>query len=240
MPVDLLRQAMAAFKSCGFSQSYGSTEAGAVTVLDPQAHVRAVALGEAGALASCGRPMSGRSVRIVDGDRRPLSTAAVGEIEVCSPDMMRGYWRDGSAAGASSRDQWLQSGDIGYLDAEGLLYVIDRKNDMIVTGGENVFPSEVEEQLCADPDVQEAVVFGIPDSRWVQRVAAAVVLRPGSHAKADELIRRLRARLAAYKCPKEVFLTDRLPKNAAGKVLRKDLRAFYSAPAVAAEMTGRT
>jgi long-chain acyl-CoA synthetase len=121
----------------------------------------------------------------------------------------------------------LKTGDLGYVDAEGYLYIVDRKKDMIVTGGENVFPTEVEGYLYRDPNVLEAAVFGIPDSRWVERVVAAVVLKQGSRISAEELINGLRGHMATYKCPKSIFFAPTLPKSAAGKILRKELRSRY-------------
>lgn len=230
MPAELLRCAMQAFPCCGFAQSYGSTEGGALTVLDAQAHRRACVEGAHHLLASCGRPMAGRQLRIVDDTHQVLAPGLVGEIEVCSPDLMGGYWLNEEATRAAMEGGWFKTGDLGYFDAEGYLYIVDRKNDLIVTGGENVFPTEVETQLYRDPDVQEAAVFGLPDAQWVERVVAAVVLKPGAQTSAEELIRRLRERLAAYKCPKAVYFTAALPKNAAGKVLRKSLRSQYGGP----------
>jgi long-chain acyl-CoA synthetase len=152
----------------------------------------------------------------------------VGEIEVRSPDVMQGYWHNELATKSVLSDGWLKTGDLGYLDANGYLYIVDRKNDMIVTGGENVFPTEVEGQLYRDHDVLEAAVFGIPDPLWVEKVVAAVVLKPGSRVSRDELITRLRTQLSAFKCPKTIFFVTSLPKSAAGKVLRKELRKQYS------------
>src|SRR3990167_1739567 len=140
---------------------------------------------------------------------------------------MQGYWLNDEATSAVLRDGWLKTGDLGYFDGEGYLYIVDRKNDMVVTGGENVYPNEVEGHLFADPDVLEAAVFGIPDPRWVEKVVAAVVLRPGAKADPEALIERLRLRLAHYKCPKAIFFTSSLPKSAVGKVLRKELRKQY-------------
>lgn len=227
MPADLLRRAMEAFPSCGFAQAYGSTEAGIVSVLDPAAHRRARKASSEHLLLSCGRPCSWHAVRIVDHHDQPVATGAVGEIEVRSADIMKGYWRNAEATSGVVRDGWLKTGDLGYFDAEGFLYIVDRKNDMVVTGGENVFPTEVEGVLYRDPDVLEAAVFGIPDPLWVEKVVAAVVLKPGSTASADELIQRLRTQLAGYKCPKAIYFTPSLPKSAVGKVLRKELRRQY-------------
>jgi len=229
MPPDLLRRAMLAFPACGFAQAYGSTEGGVITVLGPADHRRARDPEGERLLLSCGRPFSGHDVRVVDHLDQVVAQGAVGEIEVRSPDLMQGYWLNDEATSAVLRDGWLKTGDLGYFDGEGYLYIVDRKNDMVVTGGENVYPNEVEGHLFADPDVLEAAVFGIPDPRWVEKVVAAVVLRPGAKADPEALIERLRLRLAHYKCPKAIFFTSSLPKSAVGKVLRKELRKQYGA-----------
>jgi acyl-CoA synthetase (AMP-forming)/AMP-acid ligase II len=228
MPADLLKRAMMTFSQCGFAQSYGSTEAGVVTVLDPADHQRARNPEGEHLLRSCGRPFTGHEVRIVGNASTIVDERAVGEIEVRSPNMMRGYWQNDTETERAMSDGWLRSGDLGYLDAEGYLYIVDRKHDLIITGGENVFPSEVERYLCRDPEVLEATVFSIPDPRWVEAVVAAVVLKPGSRAGAEEILTRLRGHIAGYKCPKTLFFVAQLPKSAAGKVLRNQLRKTFA------------
>jgi long-chain acyl-CoA synthetase len=230
MPAELLRAAMHVFSQCGFAQAYGSTEGGVVTVLDREAHERARLPSGEHLLASCGRPMGGRELRIVNDAGQRMALGAIGEIEVRSPDLMQGYWHDEAATRRVLRGGWLATGDLGYLDGEGFVYIADRKNDMIVTGGENVFPSDVEGHLYADPDIAEAAVFGIPDPKWVERVVAAVVLKPGRMASELQVMERLRGRIAGYKCPKDIHLVESLPKSAAGKVLRKELRIQFSQP----------
>lgn len=227
MPAELLRRAMQTFPQCGFAQGYGSTEAGVVTVLGSQAHRRALEPDGEHLLSSCGRPYPGRQVRLADDQGREVAQGAVGEVEVLSPDLMMGYWLDEEATARALNGGWLKTGDLGRFDADGFLYLVDRKNDLVVTGGENVFPTEVEGKLYSDADVLEAAVFGIPDPIWVEKVVAAVVLRPGANVTAETLIARLRSQLAAYKCPKEIFITSSLPKSAVGKVLRKELRKQY-------------
>lgn len=228
MPPDILRRAMRTFPSCAFAQGYGSTEAGFVTGLDADAHRRAGTPEGEHLLGSCGKPFPGRAVRLVDDVRSEVEPGGVGEIEVFSPDVMKGYWHNDDATRAVlGADGWLKTGDLGHFDAEGFLYIVDRKNDMVVTGGENVYPTEVEACLYRDADVLEAAVFGIPDPQWVEKVVAAVVLRPGARVGADELIARLRSQLAAYKCPKAIYFTTTLPKSAVGKILRKELRKQY-------------
>ena len=227
MPAELLSRAMQRLPVCDFAQSYGSTEAGVVCLLSPRDHRRAREANGAHLLTSCGRPFRQRDVRLVDDSGRSVSAGAVGEVEVRSPGRMRSYWNDPTSTSKAMDGGWLRTGDLARRDDDGYFYIVDRRNDMIVSGGENVYPSEVEAALCSDPDVQEASVFGLPDPKWVQKVAAAVVLRPGAVADEQTVIAWLRERLAGYKCPKVVFFVDTLPKNAAGKVIRTALRQRF-------------
>ena len=225
IPTPLLHRALDALPQCGFIQSYGATESGMVTALAAETHVTARQTGKDAVLLSCGRAVSDRALRIADPDRDEI-----GEIEISSPGMMAGYWRDPERSAEALVDGWLRTGDLGRLDAQGLLYIADRRNDMIITGGENVYPTEVEEHLCRLEGVTAAAVFGVPDPRWVERVSAAVTLAPGADTTGEALIAQLKTRLAGYKCPKDIHILTDLPKNAAGKVLRKDLNARFSAP----------
>jgi len=228
MPAALLKQAMEIFPACGFAQAYGSTEGGVVTVLDPESHLRSkTSMGEH-LLASCGRPMSEREVRIVDDEERAVPFGSIGEIEVRSPGLMSAYWKDDAKTRASVHGGWLKTGDMGYFDGEGFLYIVDRRNDMIVTGGENVFPTEVEGVLFENPDILEAAVFGVPDPQWVETVVAAVVLKSGTTADGASIQHHVRQTLASYKCPTQIYFVEQLPKSAVGKVLRKDLKSKYS------------
>ncbi len=222
MPTETLKRATATF-ACDFMQSYGSTEAGMVTCLTPADHRRATAT-DGALLLSCGRPLPDVQVRLAAPDD---GEAGIGEILVRSRATMARYWNNPQATAQVMRDGWLHTGDLGRIDGEGYLSILDRKSDMIVSGGENVYPREVEEVLLADADVADGAVFDLPDPRWVQKVVAAVVLRP-SAASPEKILQRLRARLAGYKCPKQIFVTDALPKNAAGKVLRRALRERYA------------
>ena len=221
MPVGTLKRATATF-ACGFAQGYGSTEAGMVTCLTPDDH-RSARDGREDLLLACGRPLSGVTVRIASGHP---DNAAIGEIMVKSPMSMARYWRNPDATARTIQDGWLHTGDLGRMDKDGYLTILDRKNDMIVTGGENVYPREVEDVLLQDEHVAEVAVFDLPDDRWVQKVVAAVVPR-GASLDVEALLARVKRTLAGYKCPKQIFLTDSLPKNAAGKVLRKVLRETY-------------
>lgn len=227
MPTETLKRATATF-ACEFAQGYGSTEAGMVTCLTPDDHRKARA-GREDLLLACGRPLSNVAVKLAPPDN--AEDDGIGEILVQSPMTMARYWRNPEATASATRDGWLHTGDLGRIDTEGYIYILDRKSDMIVTGGENVYPREVEDILLQDADILEVAVFDLPDDRWVQKVVAAVVPRSGA-LDPDALLARAKQKLAGYKCPKEIFVTDSLPKNAAGKVLRKVLRESYRDRAV--------
>jgi long-chain acyl-CoA synthetase len=227
IPVEVLRRSMATFPGADFSQGYGSTEAGVVTGLRPEDHRRAMSEPAwADRLTSCGRPVPGVEIRLT-----PVpGLSEGGEIAVRSPGTMRGYWNNKDATGRAVIDGFVHTGDIARRDSDGFYYILDRRNDMIVTGGENVFPREVEDVLFADLDIAEAAVFDLPDDKWVQKVVAAIVLKPGSNCTASEIQGRLHRALAGYKCPKEIFIVETLPKSPAGKVLRKELRRLFVSP----------
>lgn len=228
MPVAHLKRAMAVLSRCSFSQSYGSTEGGIISTLTPEDHQKAVDdPASAHLLASCGRPLNPDEIRIETVIDAPAKVREAGEVLVKSARTMVGYWNLPEKSASAFTGGFLRTGDIGYQDEEGYLYLVDRKNDMVVSGGENVFPSEVEQVLHQSPHVNEAAVFGVPDARWIEKVVAAVVLRAGSSASAVELIAFTKVHLAAYKCPKEIYLVAELPKSGAGKVLRKTLRARF-------------
>jgi long-chain acyl-CoA synthetase len=224
---DLLRRAMKAF-GCRFGQGYGLTEASPLlTVLKPEDHE---VTGEAGArrLASCGKPVPGVEVRVVDADDRGVSPGEVGEIIARGPNIMLGYWKREEDTANAIRDGWLRTGDLATVDEDGYIYLVDRKKDMIVTGGENVFSTEVEAVLYCHPRVKEAAVIPIPDPDWGEAVHACVTLRDGQRATPDELIEFCRPRLANYKVPRSVEIMEgELPKGGTGKILKKRLRERY-------------
>lgn len=224
MPAELLRRAMLMFPQCSFAQGYGSTEAGTVTGLFPADHVLAGQSGQQHLLVSCGHALQGREIRILDADHTDVAVGGIGELVVRSPGVMAGYWNDDALTKTVQTDGWVRTGDLARCDDQGYYYIVDRKNDMIITGGENVYPTEVESFLYADSRVLEAAVFGVPDPKWVERVVAAVVLKPGETATAKDIGDGLRQHLAAYKCPKDIYFVADLPKSGAGKVLRKMLR----------------
>jgi len=226
IPAELLRSATLLFSHCGFVQGYGSTECGMISCLTEDDHRAASKPGREILLLSCGRSLPGVEVRL---DRATDSSDAdIGEILVESPMAMARYWKNKDAPEAAMTNGAQRTGDLGRKDSEGYFYIVDRKSDMIVTGGENVYPREVEEALFQLYDVSDAAVFDLPDNRWVQRVVAAVVVKDGSAATPNSLIAQLKDRLAPYKCPKQIFFAPALPKNGAGKVLRKVLRTTYA------------
>jgi acyl-CoA synthetase (AMP-forming)/AMP-acid ligase II len=214
IPAPVLRAAVERW-GCDLSQGYGMTElSGNAVFLGPDDH-RAAAAGDVRLLAAAGRASPGVEVRL-DPDS--------GEILVRAPQVMAGYWEDEPATAAALAGGWLHTGDAGRLDDDGLLTVVDRLKDVIVSGGENVASREVEAVLHAHPDVADVAVVGIGDERWGERVTAAVVRRPGTTVTADELVALSRAHLAGYKTPRAVVFVDELPRNAAGKVLKQQLR----------------
>jgi O-succinylbenzoic acid--CoA ligase len=197
-------------------QTYGLTEtASQVATLDPRDALRKV--------GSAGKPLFGLELRIVSDSGEECSPGAAGEIVVRGPTVTQGYLKRPEATAAAIRDGWLYTGDIGCLDDEGYLYVLDRRDDLIVSGGENVYPAEVESVLELHPDVREAGVYGCRDERWGQVAMAVVVPRAGATASPDEIIAFCRERLAGYKTPVEVEFASALPRNAAGKLLRRAL-----------------
>jgi fatty-acyl-CoA synthase len=189
-------------------------------VLPPEDQVR-----KAG---SAGRPCINVETIIVDIDDRPVPPGIEGEIVHRSPHAMLGYWNDPEKTAEAFHNGWFHSGDLGVIDDEGYLYVVDRKKDMIKTGGENVASREVEEALYTHPGVAEVAVFAVPDPRWVEAVTAAVIPRSGQTLNEDELIAFCKQRLASFKSPKYIVIVDKLPKNASGKILKRELRNSYA------------
>ncbi|MFI6603328.1 acyl-CoA synthetase [Nonomuraea sp. NPDC050536] len=217
MPVEVLKEIAARLPQTRLFNFYGQTEMAPVaTILGPDEQLTR--------LGSAGRAALNVETRIVDDEDRPVGPGVVGEIVHRSPHAMLGYWNDQEKTAEAFRGGWFHSGDLGVMDADGYLSVVDRKKDMIKTGGENVASREVEEAIYQHPAVAEAAVFGVPDSRWIEAVTAVVVLRDGAALTGDELISFLRGRLAPFKVPKSVRFAGGLPKNASGKVLKRELR----------------
>jgi len=224
---DLLEQCLTTF-GCQFSQLYGLTETtGAFCALRPEDHDPEGP--RRYLLRSAGRPFDWVELRAVDpdtGQERPVGE--VGEVWTRSEYNMAGYWHQPEeTARAVTPDGWFKTGDAGYVDADGYLFLQDRIKDMIVSGGENIYPAEVENALSSHPGVIDAAVIGVPDDRWGETVKAIVVRAPGADVGADDLIAWCRERLAHYKCPTSVDFVDRLPRNPTGKILKQQLRDPY-------------
>jgi acyl-CoA synthetase (AMP-forming)/AMP-acid ligase II len=207
---------------CGFIQFYGMTEStGAGTFLKPADHV-----GEL--LRSCGKPWPQMDVKILKDDGSEAETGEIGEIAIWGQMVMAGYWnREEATAQTVTSEGWLKTGDAGFKDAAGYVFVHDRVKDMIVSGGENVYPAEVENAILGCPGVADAAVIGVPDERWGEAVKAIVVAAPGAEPAPEDVIAWARQRIAGYKAPKSVDFIEALPRNASGKVLRRELRKPY-------------
>ncbi|MBI5444345.1 MAG: long-chain-fatty-acid--CoA ligase [Deltaproteobacteria bacterium] len=225
IPEEVLRRLIAKFGNI-LAQGYGLTEAApAVSALVAQDHV--LDGPRARLLRSVGQEMSVVEVRVVDEAGNPVRAGEVGEVAVRGPNIMLGYWKNPEMTAQKLRDGWLYTGDVGVLDEEGYLFLVDRKADMIVTGGENVYPTETENVLYRHPAVQECAVASAPDEKWGERVQAVVVLKQGWQATERELIDFCKESLAGYKCPKRVEFWECLPKSPVGKILRKDVKAKF-------------
>ena len=208
---------------CKFTQVYGLTETtGGGTYLPPEAHDPAW-----GKLRSCGVPYPGTIVRCVDTDGTPVPTGEVGEIVIKSDFVMKGYWNRPEATENAIRNDFFYTGDAGYFDEDGFLYIHDRVKDMIISGGENIYPAEVENAVFAHPDIADAAVIGVPDEKWGESVKAIIVAKAGTNPNPEDIIAFTKERIASYKCPKSIDFIDVLPRNPSGKVLRKDLREKY-------------
>ncbi len=221
---ETLRRAKALLPEVEFWQVYGATESNATgTTLAPAFHE-----GPDAKLRSCGRPYRTIEMRVVGPLGDTLPSGGVGEIVIRAPAVMKGYWNNPEATRAAFFEGgWLRTGDAGYFDADGFLYIHDRIKDMIVSGGENIYPAEVENALMHHPAITDAAVIGVPDERWGEAVKAIVVLKPGEQAAQDDIIAFARTRIAGYKLPKSIDFMAALPRNPSGKILRRELRAPY-------------
>ncbi|MBI1402841.1 MAG: long-chain-fatty-acid--CoA ligase [Porphyrobacter sp.] len=224
IPLELMREAMRVL-GCGFVQMYGMTEtSGTIVALDPEDHVPE----GSPKMRSVGKPLAGVEIRIIDEEGNDVPTGTVGEIATRSSKNMRGYWNNPEATAATiDAEGWLRTGDAGYLDEDGYLYIHDRVKDMIISGGENVYPAEVENALYSHPAVADVAVIGVPDAKWGEAVKACVVVKAGESLTEAELIAHARQHIAGYKCPKSVDFIPALPRNPSGKILRRELRAPY-------------
>jgi acyl-CoA synthetase (AMP-forming)/AMP-acid ligase II len=218
MPVPLIDRLAAAFPNAWIADAYGLTETASGDTFLPRGYLK-------GKLGSVGKPVLHLDVRILREDGTDAVANEPGEVALRGPKVFSGYWRDEEATRRAFRDGWFLTGDIGHLDADGFLFIDDRKKDMIISGGENIASLEVERALSEHPAVLEVAVVAMPDERWGEVPRAVVVLRPGTTCTAEELIAHCGPRLARYKLPKTVEFRDALPRNASGKVLKRELRS---------------
>jgi acyl-CoA synthetase (AMP-forming)/AMP-acid ligase II len=221
-----LRHAIEVFK-CDFLQGYGMTETtSALTFLLPSDHRRAL-IQKPALLLSAGRAMLGTEVRIVDTDDNPVPNGTIGEVVGRGPQLMKGYWNRPEATAEALRGGWMHTGDAGVMDDEGYLYIQDRIKDMIVSGGENVYPRVIEEVLFQHPAIADAAVIGVPDERWGETIKAIVVLRQEMDATAEDIMEYCRGKLGGFERPRSVDFVEALPRNPSGKVLKRVLREPY-------------
>jgi acyl-CoA synthetase (AMP-forming)/AMP-acid ligase II len=234
MPFEVIKKAIELFPHVWFFNGYGQTESAAtLTALGPEDH--RIEGGEAEKekkwkrlKSSIGRPLPDVEVRIVDEAGRVLPPGLVGEIQVRSPRVMKGYFRDEQmTAQAFTPDGWLRTGDVGYVDEDGYVYLTGRADDLIIRGGENISPDEVEEVLNSHPKVQECCVIGIPDPEFGQQPFAFCVLKGGEQATEEELIEFCRERLSPFKRPRGIAFVESLPRSHMGKLLRRRMREEY-------------
>jgi len=227
MSVDKLVEAMEVFGPV-LTQTYGQAEACMIcTFFSPQDHVEALKGNNRQRLASCGKVAPLMRLEVMDDEGCILPRGERGEIVLRGGLVMKGYYKNPQATAEASTFGWHHTGDIGMIDDDGFVYIVDRKKDMIISGGFNVFPGEVEQVLWSHPAVQDCAVIGVPDDKWGEAVKAVVELKPGATATADELIGLAKQKLGGVKAPKSVDFLAALPRGPVGKVLKKDLRAAY-------------
>lgn len=221
MPLETKKRLMDAFPNARLGESYGMTESTAtITTCKPEDMLLRP--------SSVGRPFTNMEVRVVDESGNDLGPNEVGEIIFRGPTMMKGYYKDEEGTAKAIRSGWMYTGDLGYLDKDGFLYISGRKKDIIISGGENIYPGEIEDVLYQHPDILEAAVIGLPDPVWGERVHAVVVPKEGANLTEEEIIEFCKERIASFKKPKSVSFVDRLPRNAAGKILKSVLKERYS------------
>lgn len=227
IPYDRLKKAIEAFGQVLY-QGYGSTESTAnICVLRCEDHRLNGTEAEIKRLKACGREHGNNHLRVVNERGEPVKPEEVGEIIYRGPSVMKGYWNNPEATAKAIRNGWLYTGDMATVDKENYIYLVDRKNDMIISGGENIYPKEIENVLFSHPSILEAAVVGVPHHDWGEVPKAFVVLRPGLKATEEEIINYCKQNLASYKCPKSVMFIEEIPKTASGKITRAGIRDKY-------------
>ena len=235
MPFEVIRRAIQELPGVRFINAFGQTETAAtITMLPPDDHVLEGTEEEIELkmrrLTSVGKPLDDVEVRIVDEDAHPVADGEVGEIVASGPRLMKGYWNQEEATAETFRGGWLYTGDLGYMDEDGYIYLAGRSKDFIKRGGEMISPEEVEQVLHSHQAIEEAAIIGVPDIDWGERVRAVVVLKDGQTADDGEIIEYCRQRLSSFKKPESVVFVSELPRNPMGKVLKRLLREQYAEP----------
>lgn len=226
MPEATLKRAVAIWPDMLFLHGWGMTELSPIGTMLPLSMRKPAIAGDR--LKSCGQAMPNIELLVVDGDDREVPRGTAGEIVVRGPTVMQGYWGKPAETAAAMRNGWFHTGDAAVMDEDGYVYIVDRLKDMIISGGENIYSTEVENAISLMPGVLEVAVIGIPDDKWGERVLAIVVPRPGASVSEEAVIAWSRNRIAAYKCPRSVMVrAERLPLSGAGKVLKSELRDPY-------------
>jgi len=233
MPLEVIKKAVELFPGVGFINAFGQTEtASTITTLGPEDHNISGTEEEKEKklkrLSSIGRPMSDVEMKVIDEEGNEFPQGEVGEIVARGPRVMAGYWKDQEKTDKTiDKDGWVHTGDMGYVDEEGYFFLAGRATDMIIRGGENISPEEVEAVIHSHPKVDESAVIGVPDEDWGEVPMCVVVLKEGEEATPEELMEHCRSLLASYKRPRSVVFTDELPRNPMGKVLKRVLREQY-------------
>jgi len=227
IPAEVLRRAMEIFKGVGYNQLMGQTETcGGYAILRREDHLKGI-MEKPKLLTAAGKDEVLAVTRVVNVKMEDVVPGEIGEIVVQGDQVMMGYWRNPKATEEAFAGGWFHTGDMATIDEEGYIYVADRKNDMFISGGENIYPREVEEVIYKHPAVSEAAVIGVPDKKWGESGIVVVTLREGMQASEEDIINLCKENLASYKKPKMVLFVKEFPKNATGKILKKNLREYY-------------
>lgn len=226
MPPDLLRRAIEKLGPI-FVQDYGASEAGGLTLLSKEDHVVDGTIEQARRLSSCGKPISGTDVKVLNEKGEEVKPGEIGELTVKSPAVMKGYWKAPDLTDSALKNGRFYTGDLCTVDEDGYIYIKDRAKDVVISGGMNIYPFEIENALMGHPAVLDAAVIGIPDDTWGEAVLAFIVRREGHTLTETEAIEHVKNRLASFKKPKKVVWVAQIPRTLSGKILKKDLRKEY-------------